>query len=84
MNTRMIRIAGLLSVAAVVVAVSGCVVTPPSVRPAYVEPVYAAPPGVVYVQPTYASPGPGYAWEYHAHYGWGWRHPQYGWHRGWR
>jgi len=36
------------------------------------------------VQPTYASPGPGYAWEYHAHYGWGWRHPQYGWHRGWR
>ncbi len=84
MNTRMIRIAGLLSVATVVVAVSGCVVTPPSVRPAYVEPAYVAPPGVVYVQPTYASPGPGYVWEYHAHYGWGWRHPQYGWHRGWR
>ncbi len=84
MNNRMIRIAGLLSAAAVVVAVSGCVVTPPSVRPAYVEPAYAAPPGVVYVQPTYASPGPGYVWAYHAHYGWGWRHPQYGWHRGWR
>jgi len=84
MNTRMIRIAGLMSVAAVVVAVSGCVVTPPSVRPAYVEPAYVAPPGVVYVQPTYAAPGPGYVWEYHAHYGWGWRHPQYGWHRGWR
>lgn len=84
MNTRMIRIAGLLSAAAAVVAVSGCVVTPPSVRPAYVEPAYAAPPGVVYVQPAYASPGPGYVWEYHAHYGWGWRHPQYGWHRGWR
>ncbi|MFL9923174.1 hypothetical protein PQR62_02770 [Herbaspirillum lusitanum] len=61
-----------------VLAVSGCVVTPPTVRPAYV-----APPGVVYVQPTYAAPAPGYVWEYHERYGWGWRHPQYGWHRGW-
>ncbi|AMO99157.1 hypothetical protein CAter282_1263 [Collimonas arenae] len=51
---------------------------PPVVRPAYV-----APPGVVYVEPTYAIPGPGYVWAYHPHYGWGWHHPQYGWHRGW-
>jgi len=83
MHTRIIRIAGLLSAAAVVVAVSGCVVTPPSVRPVYAAPV-APPPGVVYVEPTYAAPAPGYVWAYHAHYGWGWHHPQYGWHRGWR
>ena len=37
----------------------------------------------VYVAPTYVSPGPGYVWEYHARYGWGWHHPQRGWHRGW-
>jgi hypothetical protein len=45
---------------------------------------YQAPPGVVYVAPTYASPGPGWGWEYHAQFGWGWHHPRYGWHRGWR
>lgn len=59
-------------------ALGGCVVAP--VRPAYV----AAPVAPVYVEPTYASPGVGWVWEYHARYGWGWRHPQYGWHRGWR
>ena len=59
-------------------ALGGCVVTPASVRPAYI-----APPGIVYVQPTYVSPGPGYHWSYHATYGWGWHHPGYGWHRGW-
>jgi hypothetical protein len=45
---------------------------------------YGAPEGVVYVAPTYAIPAPGYAWSYHGQFGWGWRHPQYGWHRGWR
>lgn len=79
MNRKLINIAGLLSAAGVAVALSGCIVTPPSVRPAYV-----APPGVVYVAPVEVAPGPGYAWEYHSHYGWGWHHPQYGWHRGWR
>lgn len=74
--------------------VSGCVVAPLGVRPvavypANVQPVYAQqefapPPGVVYVQPTYVLPAPGYVWGYHPHYGWGYRHPQYGWHRGWR
>jgi hypothetical protein len=58
-------------------ACGGCVVTP-------VEPAYVAPSGVVYVAPTYASPGPGYVWSYHARFGWGWHHPQHGWHRGWR
>lgn len=60
-------------------ALSGCVVAP-----AYPGPGYGAPAGVVYVAPTYAVPGVGYAWQYHAQYGWGWRHPSYGWHRGWR
>ena len=64
-------------------AMSGCIVAP--ARPYYGGGGggYVAPAGVVYVAPDYASPGPGYAWEYHAQYGWGWRHPQYGWHRGW-
>lgn len=74
----------LLPVIAATVALSGCIVAPPNAQPAYVQPAYSAPPGVVYVQPTYASPGVGYVWEYHPHYGWGWRHPRYGWHRGWR
>ncbi|MBG7618453.1 hypothetical protein I5R65_03130 [Herbaspirillum sp. AP02] len=75
----------LIPAVALVTALSGCVVAPPTVRPAYVaQPTYVAPPGVVYVQPTYASPGPGWVWEYHSYYGWGWHHPHYGWHRGWR
>ncbi len=68
-----------VAAACVAAALSGCVVVP-----AHVEPAYAAPAGVVYVAPTYAMPGVGYAWQYNARYGWGWRHPSHGWHRGWR
>jgi hypothetical protein len=60
------------------VALSGCIVAP--ARSGY----GGAPAGVVYVEPNYASPGPGYAWEYHPRFGWGWHHPQQGWHRGWQ
>ncbi|VVE15659.1 hypothetical protein PCA20602_02871 [Pandoraea capi] len=60
-------------------SLSGCVVAP--VAP--VEPATVAPAGVVYVAPVGVVPGPGYSWRYHAHYGWGWWHPRYGWHRGW-
>lgn len=63
-------------------ALGGCVVAPPVVRPV-VRPVYVVPAGVVYVEPTYVVPAPGYVWAYHPRYGWGYRHPQYGWHRGW-
>ena len=73
---------------------SGCVVAPLGVRPVaaypgsgqpvYVQQEYGPPPGVVYVQPTYALPAPGYVWLYHPRFGWGYRHPQHGWHRGWR
>jgi hypothetical protein len=63
------------SLAAVVL--TGCVVAP-------AQPVYAAPPGVTYVAPTYAAPGVGFVWNYHPRYGYGWHHPRYGWHRGWR
>jgi hypothetical protein len=62
-------------------ALSGCIVAP--ARPYAVEGGYVAPAGVVYVAPTYASPGEGWRWEYHERYGWGWHHPQHGWHRGW-
>lgn len=46
-------------------------------------PLYSAPAGVAYVAPTYAIPGPGYAWAYHPRWGWGWHHSVWGWHRGW-
>jgi len=59
-------------------ALTGCIVAP--VPP----PGVVVPPGVVYVAPTYAVPGPGYVWRYHPEHGWGWHHPESGWHRGWR
>ena len=62
----------------------GCVVAPLGMHPAYNDSGYGAPPGVAYVAPSYAVPGPGYVWQYHGRYGWGWRHPGNGWHRGWR
>jgi hypothetical protein len=73
----------LVVAGAALAALSGCIVAP--ARPYYGgnEGGYVAPAGVVYVAPTYVSPGPGWGWEYHARYGWGWHHPQYGWHRGW-
>ncbi len=60
---------------------SGCVVEQP--RYAYTRPI-APPPQVVYVQPAYPRPAIGFEWSYHPHYGWGWYHPERGWHRGWR
>ena len=68
-----------VAIACAAAALSGCVVVP-----AGVDPGYGAPSGAVYVAPNYATPGVGYAWQYNAHYGWGWRHPSHGWHRGWR
>ncbi len=63
-------------VVALAALLGGCVVAPP--------PGARYPAGVAYVAPTYAIPAPGYEWRYHAAYGWGWWHPRYGWHRGWR
>ena len=65
-------------------ALGGCVVAPIGMEPAYGGRGYATPAGAVYVAPTYAIPAPGYAWQYHSRFGWGWRHPNQGWHRGWR
>ncbi len=70
----------LISAVLLTAVLGGCVVAPPIVGSGY----YGAPPGVAYLAPTYATPGPGYAWGYHGRYGWGWRHPRYGWHRGWQ
>ena len=75
------RLSPMAPMALLVAALTGCVVAP--IEPAY-GPAYGPPPGAVYVAPTYAIPAPGYAWSYHARFGWGWRHPHYGWHRGWR
>ncbi len=80
----------VLAAALLVATVGGCVVEPapapysaPAAYAAGPGP-YAPPPGVAYVAPTYAIPGPGYLWRYHRRFGWGWWHPRYGWHRGWR
>ncbi len=72
----------LLALGVVVLAVflTGCVTEPVVGVP--VAPVIPA--GVTYVAPTYVRPGPGYLWSYHVDYGWGWHHPNRGWHRGWR
>jgi hypothetical protein len=71
------KIASIAALAFLAASMSGCVVAP-------VQPAYVAQAGVVYIAPTYVSPGPGYVWAYHARFGWGWHHSQYGWHQGWR
>jgi hypothetical protein len=86
---KLVSIPAYLAAACATLALSGCVVAPVGYEPgyggqAYGGPAYSTPPGVVYVAPTYAVPAPGYAWRYHARYGWGWHHPGRGWHRGWR
>jgi hypothetical protein len=53
------------------ILLTGCAVEPVAVRPAYIG-------------PSYAIPSPGYVWQQHPQFGWGWHHPSYGWHRGWR
>lgn len=63
---------------------AGCIAVPVAPAPPVAPVGVVVPPGVVYVAPTYAMPAPGFVWTYHAHYGWGWRHPRRGWHRGWR
>ena len=63
-------------------SMSGCIVAPARGYGGGGE--YVAPAGVVYVAPNYASPGDGLALGIpRDRYGWGWHHPQYGWHKGW-
>jgi hypothetical protein len=69
------KLALIVLVAFLTTMFSGCVVAP-------VGPGYGGPYGVAYVAPTFAIPGPGYVWAYHAGFGWGWHHPQYGWRHG--
>jgi hypothetical protein len=81
-----------LLIATATLGLQACVMAPPQPVPVVVQqppgvvmtPGVVVPPGVVYVAPTYAAPSVGFVWEFHPHYGWGWRHPQRGWHRGWR
>lgn len=75
-------------------ALQACVMVPPQTAPVMVQqapagvmtlpPGVVVPPGVVYVAPTYPAPAVGFIWAFHPRFGWGWRHPQQGWHRGWR
>jgi hypothetical protein len=59
---------------------TGCVLTPQPVDYAPTVGV-VVPAGVAYVPPAYPMPGPGYLWSFNVAYGWGWRHPVYGWYR---
>ena len=52
---------------------AGCAISP--------VPAVYVPPGVVYVGPSYGAPGAGYIWSFDAMLGWGWWHPERGWHR---
>ena len=45
--------------------------------PSYRAPV---PPGIDFVDPEAPPPGEGYFWNYNAASGWGWFHPEFGWH----
>jgi hypothetical protein len=72
------RLTPALAAVALSAALSGCIVAPPPPNGVVV------PPGVVYVAPTYPAPAVGWRWAYHPQYGWGWNHPEHGWHRGWR
>lgn len=78
-----LAITGLLAA-----ALSGCVVAPAGPYRGQAGVVVApagviVPPGVVYVAPGYPMPAPGYGWSHHPRQGWGWHHPNNGWHRGW-
>ena len=75
----------VFALAVSVLGLQACVVAPPQ-SAVYVSPPpgVVVPPGVVYVAPTYPAPSIDFVWEFHPQYGWGWRHPQRGWHRGWR
>jgi len=89
LNKRPTRSLITLAAVAIGASLTGCVVAPVPARPVVVNPgpVYVAPapaPAAVYVAPTYASPGVGWVWVQHPRYGWGWHHPDHGWHRGWR
>ncbi|MBC7392369.1 hypothetical protein RCH10_002125 [Variovorax sp. GrIS 2.14] len=80
-ENKIARCASAAVVLGLLLATAGCVVAPgPYGAPG---PVYVEPP-IISVTPTYVSPGVGFIWMQHPRYGYGWHHPQYGWHRGWR
>jgi hypothetical protein len=61
-------------------SLSACIVAPVTPSGTTVAPV-APPPGTVYVAPPYPAPAVGFMWLWHPEIGWGWYHPQRGWHR---
>jgi len=89
----------LLTIALSALTLQACVMAPPQPVPVVVAPPVVVqqpgvmvapppgvvmPPGVVYMAPVYPAPAVGFVWEFHPRFGWGWRHPRQGWHRGWR
>lgn len=67
---RIITVVGALLIGLSVLSISGCAV----------DSVYPRP----YVAPNYSMPSPAWSWRMHPREGWGWSHPDRGWHRGWR
>jgi hypothetical protein len=73
---------GAALIAAVSVGLTACIVAPP--RPAVIAAPQQinAPAGVVYVEPMYPAPAPGYVWMFNpVALTWGYFHRAYGWHR---
>ncbi len=64
---------------AIMLADAGCAVTPIGGRPYAMGGAYP----MAVVRPAYPMPAPGYMWRVHPNNGWGWHHPEFGWHRGW-
>jgi hypothetical protein len=75
------------TVALMAANLGACIVVGPP-HPPMAPVIYETPPPVavtpVAPQPYYAAPAVGYVWLFNPTYGWGWRHPHHGWHRGWR
>lgn len=67
------RLLILILVSLGITQLTACVVEP-------IQPVHYA----VRPAPYYPSPGEGWEWREHHEEGWGWYHPNEGWHRGWR
>jgi hypothetical protein len=78
-----------LAVIALSASLGACIIAPPrgyygNGGGGYAQVGVQVAPVEVAPAPYYAQPGPGYIWLNNVSFGWGWRHPNNGWHRGWR
>jgi hypothetical protein len=73
-----------LAVIALSASLGACIIAPPRPYYAHAQAGVQVTPVEVAPAPYYAMPAPGYIWMNNLSFGWGWHHPNHGWHRGWR